>query len=155
MELKLSEDNKTILLSSSDNLYIIKGVVFKNYKMICEYQKELLTILLEHNGSLGDIFEDEKTTNIIKNINKLMKLDKETLRAIEDLDINQYFNLYFSQNTMNDEDGRKRLTRTENNREILDILPSYLAVINGINFFTLVSKALEIIKSKIATTNSI
>lgn len=153
MDLRLSEDNKTILLSSSDNLHIIKGVAFKNYKVICEYQRELLTILLEANGQVGTILENEKSSNLIKKINKLLNLDKETINSIEELDLDQYFSLYFTQNTKQDELGRKVLVSTENNNTVLDISPSLISVINGVDFFSQVSKALEIIKNQMQETN--
>jgi hypothetical protein len=141
MEINLSEDNKTILINTSDNFYTVKGVAFKHFKQLCDYQKELISILIKYAGHIQYTLEDTKAINIIKKINKLMFSEVENL--LDELNVNEIFNLYFTSNDVNNLDGFRILTKSEVENQVLDLKPSYISVVNGMDFFSIIHQTLE------------
>jgi len=147
MEITLSEDKKSILINSSDNFYTVKGVAFKNFKQLCDYQKELISILIKYLGNIESTLEDAKCINIIKKINKLMF--NEIDNFLDELTVHDIFKLYFTSNESLNEYGTIELTKlsqkddkdTEN--RVLNIQPSFISVVNGMDFFSAVTQALE------------
>lgn len=144
MEINLSEDKKSILINSSDNFYTVKGVAFKNFKQLCDYQKELISILIKYLGNIEKTLEDNKAINIIKKINKLMF--DEIDNFLDELSVHDIFKIYFTSNDSITEYGTIDLTKlSEEDREarILNIQPSFISVISGMDFFSAVGQALE------------
>jgi len=147
MEITLSEDKKSILINSSDNFYTVKGVAFKNFKQLCDYQKELISILIKYLGNIENTLEDTKVINIIKKINKLMFSEIDNF--LDELTSYDIFKLYFTSNESLNEYGTIELTKlsqkddedTEN--RVLNIQPSFISVVNGMDFFSAVAQALE------------
>jgi len=145
MEINLSEDNKSLLISSSDNFYTVKAIAFKNFKELCDYQKELLSIFFKYGGHIQYTLTDTKCVNIIKKINKLLFKEDELISLIDDLNVNDIINLYFTTNEINSEEGFRKLTKKidEDEVEKLNLKPSLISILNGMDFFSAVNYALE------------
>lgn len=139
MEVKLSDDNRTILITTSGTVDIIKPFPLKYFNDISSYQKLLLTELLNRSGNIQETIFDEKVRATINKINELLETVHNVTIDIEDMNIDDIFNMYFTSNKHNTNYGAIELLKeVEEGKRNLNIDASYLAIINGLDFFSII-----------------
>lgn len=139
MKVKLEDNNKVIHLVSEDTTDVIEPVSLKHFNSISSSQKLLLERLFELSGQVQKLLQDKKSLSLIEKINKLLK-DKNGIEInIEEFDIDDFIKMYFTSNDNRDEHGYIEIF--DNGK--INLKPSYIGVIHGIDFFTILKEIVE------------